>query len=44
MAARADNAYLPGPGHYEIGVGFSKISTRMKQLEEMRTSGLDLPV
>ena len=44
MQVKAENAYVPGPGHYEIGVGFGKISSRMQAIEELKSSGLDVPV
>lgn len=42
--ARADGAYAPGPGHYEIGVGFEKIGASMKQIKELQAHGLDVPL
>lgn len=42
--ARTDSTYVPGPGHYEYGVGFDKINTDMKQVKEMQSQGLDVTV
>lgn len=44
MVTKNDGGYVPGPGHYEIGVGFSKINDQMVKAQELRQSGMDINV